>query len=109
MDPQWRLQIGEILFNLRSCLDHLAWQLVILDGGKPGEYTQFPIRETPFSKAGNLTATQIVPDIKCAQILEALEEVQPYYGPGRTPTRIPKVRCGKSTSSTTSTSTGCCS
>ena len=85
VDPQWRLQIGEILFNLRSCLDHLAWQLVILDGGKPGGYTQFPIRETPFSKAGNLTATQIVPEIKCAQILEALEEVQPYYGPGRTP------------------------
>jgi hypothetical protein len=32
MDPQWSLLVGDVVHNLRSALDHLAWQLVILDG-----------------------------------------------------------------------------
>jgi hypothetical protein len=85
VDPKWSLESGEILFNLRSALDHLAWQLVILDGQTPGEQTQFPIREMPFNKKGVLTTTQLSPEIKSPQILKALEEVQPYYGPDFTP------------------------
>jgi hypothetical protein len=86
VDPEWSLEIGEILFNLRSALDHLAWQLVLLDGREePGEHTQFPIRETPFSKKGTLTPTRLVPEITDPQILRALEEVQPYYGPDLAP------------------------
>jgi hypothetical protein len=31
-DLEWSIRIGEILHQLRSALDHLAWQLVLLDG-----------------------------------------------------------------------------
>lgn len=89
-DPEWRLEIGEILFNLRSALDHLAWQLVILDGGEPGDQTQFPIHETPFNKNGVLTPTQVTPKIKSPKILAALDEVQPYYGPSGEPHPFPQ-------------------
>lgn len=44
--PQmWSVQIGEIAHNLRSALDHLVWQLVILETGQPPttNKTQFPI------------------------------------------------------------------
>lgn len=38
----WAVQIGEILHDLRSLLDHLAWQLACFKG-KPPDYTAFPI------------------------------------------------------------------
>ena len=37
---------GDILFNLRSALDHLAYQLVIVSGNRPDRHTAFPIFET---------------------------------------------------------------
>ncbi len=39
----WSVRIGEMLYDLRSALDHMVWQLVIHDGGTPGEHTEFPI------------------------------------------------------------------
>lgn len=42
-DATWALIIGDCVHNLRSALDHLAWQLVILAGNTPTEQTQFPI------------------------------------------------------------------
>ena len=44
----WGVLIGEILHNLRSALDHLIWQLVILETGAPPTTTKtaFPIFET---------------------------------------------------------------
>jgi hypothetical protein len=35
VDPEWALEVGEVLYQLRSALDHLTWQLVKLDGGTP--------------------------------------------------------------------------
>jgi hypothetical protein len=96
--PEWTLATGETLYNLRSALDHLAWQLVMLDGGTPGEHTQFPIRETPFDKNGDLLRARIQPTISSAQILDLLEEVQPYRGPmgePADPTRSPLLRLHK--------------
>lgn len=79
--PQWRLEVGKVPFNLRSGLDDLAWQFVKLDGREPGGSTQSPIRKTPFNEEGERIAPDIDPGIKSVQILQALEEVQPYYGP----------------------------
>jgi hypothetical protein len=39
----WSVRIGEMLYDLRSALDHFVWQLVIHDGGQPDQYTEFPI------------------------------------------------------------------
>lgn len=40
------LVTGDAVHNLRSSLDHLAWQLVKANGGKPDVRTYFPISET---------------------------------------------------------------
>jgi hypothetical protein len=34
--------VGDLIHNLRSALDHLAWQLVLANGRKPSGSTQFP-------------------------------------------------------------------
>ena len=40
---EWSVRIGEILYNLRSALDHLVWGLVITNGETPGRHNEFPI------------------------------------------------------------------
>jgi hypothetical protein len=42
-NPDWGLILGDMVHNLRSALDHLVWQLVILNGKKPRRQNQFPI------------------------------------------------------------------
>lgn len=82
IEPEWQLIIGDCLFNLRSALDHLAWQLVLLDGKQPVEKTQFPVRESPFNKNGvRLPRPNLTPEVDSLKILDALEAVQPYVAP----------------------------
>jgi len=38
-----RVLTGEVLAQLRSTLDHLAWQLALLNGPNPAPNTEFPI------------------------------------------------------------------
>jgi hypothetical protein len=78
IDVEWAPLVGEILFDLRSALDHLAWQLVLLDGKTPGEQTQFPIYDSPRDKQGKLRAINLRPAVKDPKIIAALEKVQPY-------------------------------
>jgi hypothetical protein len=33
---------GDFLYNLRATLDYIIWQLVLLNGRKPGRHTSFP-------------------------------------------------------------------
>ena len=40
---RWSVIFGEILYNLRSALDHLVWQLVLANGQTPGRHSAFPI------------------------------------------------------------------
>ena len=40
---EWSVIIGEILYNLRSALDQLVWQLVLANGQVPGRHNEFPI------------------------------------------------------------------
>lgn len=44
--PMLSVIVGDVLHNLRSALDHLAWELVKRAGGKPGRHTSFPICDT---------------------------------------------------------------
>jgi hypothetical protein len=78
--PAWRTIIGDCLFNLRSALDHLAWQLVILDGHKPNRDTSFPIRRTP-----NAAKPLLIPEVGRQDILDPVEAVQPYADTGKPP------------------------
>jgi hypothetical protein len=38
--------VGDLLHNLRCGLDHVIWQLVLLNGGTPTKSHQFPICDT---------------------------------------------------------------
>jgi hypothetical protein len=40
---EWCAIVGDIVHNLRSALDLMAWQFVINDGNTPGKNTYFPI------------------------------------------------------------------
>lgn len=46
--PIWGVRIGEIIHNLRSALDHVVWELVVLKTGGPPKtkQNQFPVFET---------------------------------------------------------------
>lgn len=39
----WSAIAGDAIHNARSALDHLAWQLVLANGGTPGRPTSFPL------------------------------------------------------------------
>jgi hypothetical protein len=43
LPPEIPLIIGDAVHNMRSCLDHLAWQLVLANGNTPDRATYFPI------------------------------------------------------------------
>ena len=42
----WSILIGEILYNMRSALDHLVWQLVLNNEQTPGRNNEFPIAKS---------------------------------------------------------------
>lgn len=74
--------IGEIVHNLRSALDHLAWQLVKANGEKPDRDTGFPIfSDDPF--ADNASKKTLERWEKLTRGMHAddiaiLKEFQPY-------------------------------
>lgn len=69
---------GEVCHNMRSALDHLAWQLALLTTPAPSRSTQFPIAltEEEFrSKIGQM----MIRDLSIAH-RTAIEALQPYHG-----------------------------
>jgi hypothetical protein len=80
--PDFSLIVGDAVHNLRSSLDHLAWQLVEVGGGKPGRDTYFPIcnsGEKYASAMGKREMKSITVDAK-----EAIRVVQSYVSGDRT-------------------------
>ena len=73
---EWSVKIGEILFNLRSALDHLVWQLVFANEQKPGHRNAFPIvnDESHWQKATR-RLTGVTPRVEAV-----IERLQPYTG-----------------------------
>ena len=75
----YSVRIGEIIYNLRSALDHLVWQLVLSNGEEPGTNNEYPIYSdrTRYTRAverklrGVSTAAQSV-----------IEAYQPFQRPG---------------------------
>ncbi len=69
--------VGDIVHNLRSALDHLAWQLVLLDGGTPTQATQFPLRLSRTGRDGK-ELELIQPRIRDERIRQAVTRMQPF-------------------------------
>jgi hypothetical protein len=69
--------VGDFLFNIRSALDQLLWQLVLVNDCTPGKSNMFIIAETAESfakqvKSGRLNGTS-------AQVKTLIEGLQPYH------------------------------
>jgi hypothetical protein len=54
IDPRWAAIVGDVVHNLRSALDLLAWQLVLSNGGTPDQNTAFPVAENAEKAAGTI-------------------------------------------------------
>lgn len=74
---EWGLILGDMIHNLRSALDQLVWQLVLLNGKKPRRQNGFPIAADRdwFDREGvpKMLARVAPHDI------EAIRAVQPYH------------------------------
>jgi hypothetical protein len=68
--------IGDCIHNLRSSLDTLMWQLVLLRGGKPSRRTQFPIFER--RAAYRARAPAMISGVSRSD-RGTLERLQPFY------------------------------
>ena len=68
---------GDVLNNLRSALDHLAWQLIKAGGNTPGAHTGFPIFDAApkyvAGAKGKIGGAR--PDA-----IKAIDAIQPYQG-----------------------------
>jgi hypothetical protein len=69
---------GEIVHNLRSALDHLAWQLALLTTATPYDRTAFPIALTP-GEFGSKQGQKMIGDI-APKHRALIESFQPYNG-----------------------------
>jgi hypothetical protein len=71
--------LGDAIHNLRSALDHLAWQLVEADGGIPDKHTFFPIFSGPdgFQKYASAMGSGEIKKIRpgAEKVIQAM---QPY-------------------------------
>lgn len=82
-EPSSRLAaiIGDCVHNLRSCLDHLAWQLVLANGEHPDSRTEFPVfkdRDVYENRSAS-KVRGIAPEM-----LAIIESLQPYNAPDPT-------------------------
>jgi hypothetical protein len=71
------LIVGDAIHNLRSALDHLAWQLVEVNGKTPSKGTYFPISET-LTKYKSSKGAKIQGMSAGAKNL--LDSIKPYQG-----------------------------
>lgn len=83
---------GDVVHNMRSALDHLAWQLALLNTATPYDLTQFPIALTPGefgSKRGQKMIGDLAPEHRAR-----IEGFQPYHGTSKawTPLALADLR-----------------
>ena len=71
------LTIGDAVHNLRSALDHLAWQLVEANGQTPSKDTAFPIFETA-DKYKKHSASRV--EGMSTGAISLINAIQPYQG-----------------------------
>jgi hypothetical protein len=76
-DPEWAVVLSEVIHHLRSALDNLVWQLVILNGAEPYCRNQFPIytKRAPSSNR----VDEVLRGVQRAHRTR-IEDMQPYLG-----------------------------
>ena len=73
----WSVRLGEVVYNLRSALDHLVWQLVLANGRRPGRHSAFPIfiDQGQFEDKAEPLLRGVSPNVKAT-----IKSLQPCYG-----------------------------
>ena len=81
LPPRWGAIAGDIVGNARSALDHLAYQLVLANGRKPGQRTAFPVCTT-IGHWYEATKTEKSSPIRgmSPEARDAVQAVQPFSG-----------------------------
>jgi hypothetical protein len=79
--PVLGVLLGELVHNLRSSLDHLVWQLALLDREEPFPLLQYPIVSKPEDWLSK--AKQQLKDVRAGAV-ELIEQTQPYHWPHST-------------------------
>lgn len=77
IDPRLNTIIGELLHNLRSALDHLAWQLVLNAKGTPTDDTKFPIEAPTTNPQGKQGTPGVAGDVS-PKAKALIRSAQPY-------------------------------
>lgn len=78
---EWGLLLGDFVHNIRSALDHMVWDLVVLnpDSADPDTKTEFPIYRDPTQYVLPHEAPRKLRGI-LPKALDLIEEAQPYHG-----------------------------
>ncbi len=79
------LAAGDVLQNLRSTLDHLAWELVLAAGNKPDSNTAFPISASATKHEKNKLQQM---NGMSQDAMDAIDALKPYKGGNDTLWRI---------------------
>jgi hypothetical protein len=81
-EPPLRLGVilGDFIHDLRSALDHLVWQLVLLDEGSPNRSTCFPVASSraQFDRMAEKALRGLIP-----KHVAGIEALQPYHAQDR--------------------------
>jgi len=75
--PQIGLMAGDAVHNLRSALDHLAYQLVLVNGHTPSRHTCFPIFDDA-AKFSTMDQRKVSGMSRAA--IDAIAAAKPYKG-----------------------------
>ena len=73
---EWSIRVGEILYHLRSTLDHLVWQLVLANGQEPSHRNAYPIVKDESEWSRNKDRLKGV----TPRVETIVERLQPYTG-----------------------------
>lgn len=86
--PPVTLAMGDALYNLRSALDHAAWQLVLKAGSTPSRKTEFPIFDDPdrYDKESVGKLKGMNPEMK-----DFIRDLQPFRTAGSNPNHRAKL------------------
>jgi hypothetical protein len=83
--PTIALAAGDVLQNLRSALDHLAWELVVAAGNEPDANTAFPISANEMKYENNKLQKM---NGMSQDAMDAIDALKPYKGGNDTLWRI---------------------
>jgi len=86
--------IGDVVHNLPSALDHLAWQLALRAGAEPSWRTQFPIfsAEAAYDqKSPQQTAGMAAEDVARLRALQPFHDAEPAVQPLAVPASLSNI------------------